>query len=50
MFEEMGVDTGLDLDAVIAAARDVQSVLGRKLTSHSIIAGPVDWTGTLAAH
>jgi hydroxymethylglutaryl-CoA lyase len=50
MFEEMGVHTGLDLESVIAAARDVQSVLGRKLTSHSIIAGPVDWTGTLAAH
>jgi hydroxymethylglutaryl-CoA lyase len=50
MFEEMGVYTGLDLESVIAAARDVQSVLGRKLTSHSIIAGPVDWTGTLAAH
>lgn len=50
MFEEMGVDTGLNLDAVIAAAREAQSVLGRKLTSHSIIAGPVDWTGTLASH
>ncbi|WP_448388299.1 hydroxymethylglutaryl-CoA lyase [Microbacterium aurum] len=50
MFEEMGVDTGLDLDAVIAAAREAQAVLGRTLTSHSIIAGPVDWTGTLASH
>jgi hydroxymethylglutaryl-CoA lyase len=43
MFHEMGVETGLALPAVIAAAREAQSVLGRKLTSHSIIAGPIDW-------
>jgi hydroxymethylglutaryl-CoA lyase len=43
MFHEMGVGTGLDLEAVIEAARMAQSVLGRKLTSHSIVAGPVPW-------
>ncbi|MFI6247513.1 hydroxymethylglutaryl-CoA lyase [Streptomyces sp. NPDC051016] len=43
MFHEMGVDTGLDLDRVIEAARSAQGVLGRKLTSHSIVAGPVLW-------
>ncbi|WP_217995760.1 hydroxymethylglutaryl-CoA lyase [Kribbia dieselivorans] len=43
MFHEMGVDTGLDLGNVIDAARQAQSVLGRKLTSHSIVAGPVTW-------
>ena len=43
MFHEMGVETGLDLDAIIDAARMAQSVLGRKLTSHSIVAGPVQW-------
>jgi hydroxymethylglutaryl-CoA lyase len=43
MFHEMGVDTGLDLEKVIDAAREAQAVLGRKLTSHSIIAGPVRW-------
>lgn len=43
MFHEMGVDTGLDLDRVISAAREAQSTLGRKLTSHSIVAGPVQW-------
>ena len=43
MFHEMGVDTGLDLDSVIEAAREAQSVLGRKLTSHSIVAGPIHW-------
>jgi hydroxymethylglutaryl-CoA lyase len=43
MFHEMGVDTGLSLPAIIDAARAAQSVLGRKLTSHSIVAGPIDW-------
>jgi hydroxymethylglutaryl-CoA lyase len=45
MFHEMGVDTGLDLDRIIEAARAAQSVLGRRLTSHSIVAGPVPWSG-----
>lgn len=45
MFHEMGVDTGLDLPALIEAARDAQTTLGRTLTSHSIIAGPVLWAG-----
>jgi hydroxymethylglutaryl-CoA lyase len=43
MFHEMGVDTGLDLPAVIDAAREAQRVLGRTLTSHSLVAGPIDW-------
>jgi hydroxymethylglutaryl-CoA lyase len=43
MFHEMGIDTGLSLPAVIDAARMAQSVLGRRLTSHSIVAGQVDW-------
>jgi DNA-binding transcriptional MerR regulator len=43
MFEEMGVSTGVSLPALIDAARAAQTVLGRKLTSHSLIAGPIDW-------
>lgn len=46
MFHEMGIDTGLDLERVIEAARKAQHVLGRKLTSHSIVAGPVRWAST----
>jgi hydroxymethylglutaryl-CoA lyase len=43
MFEEMGVSTGVSLPALIDAARAAQNVLGRKLTSHCIVAGPIDW-------
>jgi len=44
MFHEMGVETRLDLERIIEAAREAQSTLGRKLTSHSIVAGPVVWS------
>lgn len=46
MFHEIGVSTGVSLPAVIEAARAAQTVLGRKLTSHCIVAGPVDWKQT----
>jgi hydroxymethylglutaryl-CoA lyase len=48
MFHEMGVETGLDLEKVIDAARAAQAVLRRKLTSHSIVAGPVIWASPAA--
>ena len=43
MLHEMGVSTGIDLDALLACARRVQKVLGRPLGSHTLVAGPVDW-------
>jgi hydroxymethylglutaryl-CoA lyase len=43
MLEEMGVDTGIDLRALIAASGAVQEVLGRPLGAHVLTAGPVDW-------
>ena len=43
MLHEMGVRTGIDLEALLGAARDVASVLGRPLGSHTLVAGPVDW-------
>jgi hydroxymethylglutaryl-CoA lyase len=43
MLHEMGVQTGIDLEALLAATRDVASVLGRPLGSHTLVAGPVDW-------
>ena len=43
MLHEMGHDTGIDLPALLACARDAQEVLGRPLGSHLLSAGPVDW-------
>ena len=43
MLHEMGVATGVDLDALVAAARAVRDVLGRPLGSHVVVAGPVVW-------
>ncbi len=43
MLHEMGISTGIDLDALLACARRVQEVLGRPLGSHTLLAGPVDW-------
>lgn len=43
MLHEMGIATGVDLEALVAAARQVREVLGRPLGSHTLIAGPIDW-------
>jgi hydroxymethylglutaryl-CoA lyase len=43
MLHEMGLETGIDLDALLDASRDVQGVLGRRLGSHVLVAGPVRW-------
>jgi hydroxymethylglutaryl-CoA lyase len=43
MLEEMGIATGVDLGALLAASREAQRVLGRPLGSHTLVAGPVDW-------
>jgi hydroxymethylglutaryl-CoA lyase len=43
MLEEMGVQTGVDLPALIVATGMVRDVLGRSLGSHVSTAGPVDW-------
>jgi hydroxymethylglutaryl-CoA lyase len=45
MFEEMGVDTGIDLDKMIAAGKRAEEILGRKLRSNFIDAGPVPHEG-----
>jgi hydroxymethylglutaryl-CoA lyase len=44
MLHEMGIETGVSLDGVIAASREVQELLGRRLTSHVLVAGPVRWS------
>ncbi|MGD1057611.1 MAG: hydroxymethylglutaryl-CoA lyase [Solirubrobacteraceae bacterium] len=43
MLHEMGIQTGIDLDALLACARRVREILGRPLGSHTLVAGPVDW-------
>jgi hydroxymethylglutaryl-CoA lyase len=43
MLHEMGIETGIDLEAMIAAAREARDVLGRPLGSHTLVAGPVRW-------
>jgi hydroxymethylglutaryl-CoA lyase len=45
MLHEMGIETGIDLDALLACARDVQEILGRPLGSHTLVAGTVVWDG-----
>jgi hydroxymethylglutaryl-CoA lyase len=42
MLHEMGLETGVDLEKLLLAAREAQRVLGRPLGSHTIVAGPVD--------
>jgi hydroxymethylglutaryl-CoA lyase len=44
MLHEMGIETGIDLPALLACARRVQELLGRPLGSHTLVAGPIDWT------
>jgi hydroxymethylglutaryl-CoA lyase len=43
MLEEMGIETGIELTALIAASWAVQDLLGRPLGAHVLRAGPVDW-------
>ncbi|HEY3727037.1 MAG TPA: hydroxymethylglutaryl-CoA lyase [Solirubrobacteraceae bacterium] len=43
MLHEIGVQTGIDLPALIACTRALQRHLGRPLGSHTLVAGPVDW-------
>jgi hydroxymethylglutaryl-CoA lyase len=43
MLNEMGYASGVDVVRVIAAAREVERILGRPLGSHVLTAGPVEW-------
>jgi hydroxymethylglutaryl-CoA lyase len=43
MVHEMGIETGIDLAALLDASRAAQDVLGRPLGSHVLSAGPVEW-------
>jgi hydroxymethylglutaryl-CoA lyase len=43
LLHEMGVETGIDLPALLECTRRVQEHLGRPLGSHTLVAGPIDW-------
>lgn len=43
MLHEMGIQTGIDIESLVDCSRDMQSRLGRKLTSHVLTAGPINW-------
>jgi hydroxymethylglutaryl-CoA lyase len=43
MLHEMGIETGVELGALLACARRAQEILGRPLGSHTLVAGPVQW-------
>src|SRR5439155_15961659 len=43
MLHEMVYETGVDLQRLVACAREAQQVLGRPLGSHVLTAGPVNW-------
>ncbi|HEY2161726.1 MAG TPA: hydroxymethylglutaryl-CoA lyase [Solirubrobacteraceae bacterium] len=43
MLHEMGLETGINLGALISASRAVEELLGRPLGSHVLTAGPVEW-------
>jgi hydroxymethylglutaryl-CoA lyase len=45
MLHEMGIETGVSLEALLQASRAAQEVLGRPLGSHLLTAGPVVWNG-----
>jgi hydroxymethylglutaryl-CoA lyase len=47
MLHEMGVETGVSLERLLEAAREVQQVLGRPLGSHVLTAGPVEWNSPI---
>jgi hydroxymethylglutaryl-CoA lyase len=40
MFEQMGLETGVDLDGLLAVARSLPAILGHDLPSHMLKAGP----------
>ncbi len=43
MLHEIGIETGVDLPALITCSRQLQRHLGRELGSRTLVAGPVDW-------
>jgi hydroxymethylglutaryl-CoA lyase len=49
MVHEMGIESGIDLEALLAVTRRLAQTLGRPLGSHTLVAGPVAWGEPAAA-
>ncbi|MFY9264384.1 MAG: hydroxymethylglutaryl-CoA lyase [Solirubrobacterales bacterium] len=49
MLHEMGIETGIDLERLLVVTHEMEELLGRRLDSHVLHAGPIDWTGQAAA-
>lgn len=45
MIHEMGIETGVDLDALVGITCDFSELLARTLDGHLVKAGPVIWEG-----
>jgi hydroxymethylglutaryl-CoA lyase len=45
MLHEMDIETGIDLEALLDASAEARRVLGRPLGSHTLVAGPIHWSG-----
>jgi len=43
MLHEMGIETGIELGKLLEASRAAQAALGRRLSSHLLTAGPIEW-------
>lgn len=48
MLHEMEIETGVDLEALLDASAQARRILGRPLGSHTLVAGPIDWSGPVA--
>ncbi len=46
MLEEMGISTGIDVQQLMAMGARAEEIIGRKLRSNFILAGPVPHRGT----
>ncbi|RMD84342.1 MAG: hydroxymethylglutaryl-CoA lyase [Candidatus Dadabacteria bacterium] len=47
MFDEMGIETGIDIERLCALGRRAEEILGRRLRSNFINAGPVPHRGVV---
>jgi hydroxymethylglutaryl-CoA lyase len=43
LLHEMGIETGIDLNLLITAARDMEALLGYPLPGQVMKSGPIDW-------